>query len=164
MTDIASGFEAKKRTYSIFITHAWRYHADWTHACDMFERDDGAIWRNFSIPWHDPAFDANTPLGKTRLRQWLESQIRPASAVLFLDSVYAVKSTRKWLDLEVAIARDLGLPVFGLPAAGAEAMSPEAAAMCDETVEWDPSAVAAALARRSEAGRTDGYGVGAVGA
>lgn len=134
--------------YSIFISHAWRYHADWTSACEMFEADSEATWRNFSIPWHDPAFDANTPLGKTRLNEWLESQIRPADAVLLLDSVYKVNSTRKWLRLEVEIARGFGKPVFALPERGVTEVATEVADMCDEVLPWDVSDIAAAIERR----------------
>lgn len=113
----------------------------------MFETDAGTTWRNFSIPWHDPAFDANTPLGKVRINEWLESQIRPVDAVLMLDSVYKVNSTRKWLKLEVGIARSFGKPVFALPEEGNNDVSVEVADMCDGVVPWDPPTIAATIER-----------------
>lgn len=132
--------------YDVFITHAWRYHADWTALSTLLEGDTEALWRNYSIPWYDPAFDPNTPIGRDHLHVWLESQIRPVQAVLFLTGVHAVNSARKWLDLELEMARRLAKPVIALPPVGAEAVAPEAAALADRTAGWNLAALRAAVA------------------
>src|SRR5205814_9540882 len=78
-------------TYDVFITHAWRYHDDWNRAADVLDGVAGFKWRNFSVPWYDPAMDPNTAVGGRFVRDWLEGQIQPSNVVLFLDSVYSVK-------------------------------------------------------------------------
>ncbi len=37
----------------------------------MFDKFLGDSWRNFSVPWYDPALDANTEVGKRLLHRWL---------------------------------------------------------------------------------------------
>jgi len=131
--------------YDIFITHAWRYHEDWTRISELLDDLQGRKWRNFSVPWHDPAMDPNSEVGGKFIRSWLENQIIPAHGVVFLAGVYAIKSARRWLDLEVEMARKHRKPIIGVPAIGADAVPDEIAAFCDKTVGWDAAAVIAAL-------------------
>ncbi|HEY0838514.1 MAG TPA: TIR domain-containing protein [Azospirillum sp.] len=140
-----------KPLYNVFITHAWRYHADWTKAGELLEADRDVTWRNFSVPWYDPAFDPNTPLGKTHLHAWLESQIQPVDVVLLLAGVYGVKSSRKWLDLELEMARGQGKPVFVLPPIGREEVAPDVAALGDAVVLWHAESIRVALDGRRKA-------------
>lgn len=133
------------KTYDIFVTHAWRYHEDWTRLSTMLDNEEGLKWRNFSVPWYDPALDPNTEIGSRHVREWLEGQIRPVVGVVLLDSVYAVKSARKWLDLEVELARKLDKTVLGLPTFGQCDMSDEATAIVDRIVEWNGESIVGSL-------------------
>jgi hypothetical protein len=135
------------RTYDIFISHAWRYHEDWMALSKLFDAEKRIRWRNFSVPWYDPALDPNTELGARAIRTWLEGQIRPIFGFVLLDSVYAVKSARKWLDLEVELARGLAKPVIALPPHGQAAVSEDAAAIADELASWDVGALIEAFER-----------------
>lgn len=137
----------QQTTYDLFLTHAWRYHEDWTRFGDMLDRIPDLSWRNFSVPWYDPAVDPNTETGARFVRQWLESQIKPVAAVVFLGSVYATKSCRKWLELEVEIARERGIPIIGLPAFGQEALKDDAKALVDTTATCNVEDVIAAIDR-----------------
>jgi hypothetical protein len=139
---------AYEKTYDLFLTHAWRYHEDWTELGALLDAHDGLSWRNFSVPWHDPALDANTELGGRFIRNWLETQILPVHAVLFLAGVYAVKSNRRWLDLELELARSHGKPVIGVPAIGAAAAPANLLGLADEFVGWDAGQIIAAVDRR----------------
>jgi hypothetical protein len=105
----------------------------------------GTSWRNFSLPWHDPAMDPNSEVGGKFIRDFLETQIIPVRGVIFLSGVYAVKSARRWLDLELEMARKHNKPVIGLPAIGATAVAPELAGLCDRCVGWDATLVIQAL-------------------
>jgi MTH538 TIR-like domain (DUF1863) len=129
----------------LFITHAWRYHDDWTRVGEMLDKHLGDGWRNFSVPWYDPALDPNTDVGKQLVHRWLEQQIIPASGVILLSSVYQNKSAQKWVVLELELARKHGKRVIGLPAFGANEMPPEAAALVDARCPWDAKEVVAAL-------------------
>lgn len=131
--------------YDIFITHAWRYHDDWVRLSNLFDAEKTIKWRNFSVPWYDPALDPNTELGARAVRSWLDGQIRPVMGTVLLDSVYAVKSTRKWLELEVEISRGHAKPVVAIPAHGATTISDEALALADGSADWNAAGIIAML-------------------
>lgn len=134
-----------ERIYDLFITHAWRYHDDWTRVGEMFDKLLGNSWRNFSVPWYDPALDPNTEVGKRLVHRWLEQQIVPTCGVIILSSVYENKSAQKWSVLEVELARKYQKLVVGLPTFGAAHMAPEAAALVDVQCPWDAKQIIAAL-------------------
>lgn len=136
---------ANPQMYDIFITHAWRYHEDWSRISEMLDKLPGIAWRNFSLPWHDPAMDPNSEVGGKFIRDFLETQIIPVRGVVFLSGVYAVKSARRWLDLELEMARKHNKPVIGLPALNAAEVAPDLQALCDRCVNWDAAAIIAAL-------------------
>jgi hypothetical protein len=126
-----------ERMYDLFITHAWRYHEDWTRAGELFDRFLGGSWRNFSVPWYDPGLDPNTEVGSRLVRRWLEQQIVPIYGVVLLSSVYDNQSARKWVLLEVELARKYNKRIVGLPHFGAETMSEGAASLVDVQCAWD---------------------------
>ena len=146
---------APRNTRDIFITHAWRYHDDWTRMSDLLDRYPGLSWRNFSVPWYDPAMDPNTEVGGKFIRRWLESQIIPAVAVILLGGVYAVNSSRKWVEMEVDMARRHLKPVIGAPAFGSNDMAADAHALVDVVVSWDAAEIVAAIDRLAASTATE---------
>jgi hypothetical protein len=123
--------------YDIFITHAWRYHDDWVRLSNLLDAEKSIKWRNFSVPWYDPALDPNTELGARAVRGWLEGQIRPVKATVLLDGVYAIKSARKWIDLEIELSRLHGKPVIAVPAPGKDSISADSEALADGVAGWN---------------------------
>lgn len=134
--------------YDIFISHAWRYHDDWTRMGELLDGYAGLKWRNFSVPWYDPALDPNTELGSQFVRRWLEQQILPTCGVILLSSVWNSKSARKWLELEVSIARAHHIPIVAVPVFGEQDLPPEAVPLADAVCAWDPRQIIAALDAR----------------
>jgi hypothetical protein len=141
-----------QRTYDLFITHAWRYHDDWNRFSEVMNKESYFRWRNFSVPWYDPAVDVNTDAGKKFVIDWLEKQIIPCHVVVVLDSVHGVNSARRWVEDEIRIARDLKKPVLGLPAFGAAQASSPLSALVDQILGWEGKAIAEAVARVAAAG------------
>lgn len=129
----------------IFIAHAWRYHEDWTQVCSLLDQVQGFKWRNFSLPWHDPAMDTNSELGKAFIYNFLETQIIPVNTMIMLAGVYSIKSARRWLDLEVEFARKHNKPIVALPAIGESTVPEHVALLCDKNVTWDSATLVAAL-------------------
>jgi hypothetical protein len=142
---------AYEKTYDLFITHAWRYHSEWTEISRLFDDALGQGWRNFSVPWHDPAMDANTETGGKFVRNWLETQIMPVHGVILLSGVYQVKSTQKWLDLELEFARMHDKPVIAVPARKQSDVPKEIAAKADAVCQWDAADIIAAIDRLNNA-------------
>jgi hypothetical protein len=128
-------------TYDVFITHSWRFHDDWKRIGALLDGVDGFKWRNFSVPWYDPAMDPNTTVGDKFVHDWLESQIIPCHVFIFLESVYAINSARNWVKEEVELARTHGLPVIGLPTFGAADLGDPLKEMVDCVSQWDAASI-----------------------
>jgi hypothetical protein len=135
----------KAQTVDLFITHAWRYHNDWKRLVDLLNAHAVHGWRNFSLPWYDPALDPRTEHGGKLVRWNLEAQIIPAHAVLLLASVLTEPGTRKWLDFEIATARKHHKPIVAIPAWNETDVPPEVRQHADAVVGWDAAAILAAV-------------------
>jgi len=42
------------KTYRIFISHAWKYNADYYRLVKMLKNAIYFSWQNYSVPEHDP--------------------------------------------------------------------------------------------------------------
>lgn len=141
-------FMALTQTYDIFITHAWRYHEDWTRMGELLDAADWLEWRNFSLPWHDPALDANTELGGNMIRTSLEKQVIPVVAVILLSGVYASGSGRKWLDIELDYSRRHDKPVIAVPRFGESEVPSDVREAAHAVCGWDAREIISAIDRR----------------
>ena len=140
----------KLNCYDIFLTHAWRFHDDWTRFSELLDKTPGITWRNFSLPWHDPAMNANTEVGGRFIRDFLESQIIPVHGVVLLTGVYAINSARRWFDMEVEMARKHNKPLIGIPAIGEKTVPDDVSSLCDACCEWDAMQLLATIDRVRE--------------
>jgi len=130
-------------TCDLFLTHAWRYHNDWKQMVEALNTQGIRAWRNFSLPWYDPALDPRTPEGGEIVCRHLEVQIIPCDAVLLLSGVYQQTGCRKWIDMEIEMARRHGKPVIAIPAIGATEPSAEVRSLADMAVGWNAAAIMA---------------------
>lgn len=105
----------------------------------------GVTWRNFSVPWHDPAMTPNSETGKKHIMNSLENQIIPTHGIIFLAGVYSVKSCQKWLDIELEMARKHKKPVIGVPPYGESAIPADLSGFCDQSANWNASEIIRAL-------------------
>jgi hypothetical protein len=131
--------------WDLFITHAWRYHEDWIRVSELLDSQEGLKWRNFSVPWHDPAMDPNTDVGGRFVRDWLETQIIPVTGVILLSSLLERGSAKRWVQVEVELARQYQKPIIALPAHGQISVPEDALTLVDGVAAWTPSAIIAAF-------------------
>lgn len=96
-----------ERYFNIFITHAWRFHRDWTELTKILNTIEGDTWTNFSVPWYDPAIRVHSEGGQKELERQLYSQILPAKLIIFLLGPYQTNSARYWFDLQIQISIEL---------------------------------------------------------
>ena len=133
----------KSRIRDLFISHAWRYHDDWKRLVDLLDAYDPYVWRNFSLPWFDPALNPATDSGAKTLRWSLESQIIPVHAMILLSSVFAQPASRKWIDFEIETAHKHSKPIVALPVWGDTTVPAEVAAIAGWTGVWEIDALLA---------------------
>lgn len=96
-------------------------------------------WRNFSVPWHDPAMTPNSEIGNKYIMNTLENQIIPVHGIIFLTGVYAVKSCQKWLDIELQMAKKHNKPVVGVLPYDNKPVPDEVKKLCSQIVDWNAS-------------------------
>jgi MTH538 TIR-like domain (DUF1863) len=133
------------KTYDIFATHAWRFHEDWTKFAELMDKMPGLLWRNFSLPWHDPAISPNTEAGGRFIRSSLESQIIPVHVVILLAGVYEIRSARVWVDMEVEMAKKHNKPIIAMPAINKDSIPDALVALCDASSSWDAARLIAVM-------------------
>jgi hypothetical protein len=101
-------------------------------------------WRNFSLPWYDPALDPRTPEGGRVVRAHLESQIVPSHAVVLLAGVHAQLGCKPWVELEIEMARRHMKPVIAVPPYGTAEVSADIRRLADVVTAWDGAEIIAA--------------------
>lgn len=100
------------KTYDLFLSHAWKYNADYYRLEDMLKSAPLFTWRNYSVPIHNPLIDPNTPAGKKTLSNELDQQVRPVNCVLILAGMYAAHS--EWIEKEINLAKSYNKPIIGV--------------------------------------------------
>jgi hypothetical protein len=88
----------------VFVSHAWRYHPEWLHVCELLSANSSSTLRNFSLPWHDPAYAPASELGAKHLMHSLEVQIYAVDIVFVIDALLVNKSAEKWVKKQIEIA------------------------------------------------------------
>ncbi|GEM_PF-1690958 len=127
--------------YDIFIGHAWRFHEHWKNLARELDELEDFRWRNFSVPWHDPAFSANSDNGSRRIRRWLEAQIAPSQVVVVPDGIWEIRSARRWLEHEIDLARRSGIEVIAMTSPGKNNVDPSLLERVDTVITWGAAAL-----------------------
>lgn len=102
----------KKIKLDIFISHAWRFHEEWKSLVNILDDINEIEWRNFSVPWHDPALRPTNEIGMTSITNTLKAQIIPCNVCFFITDLYLHKSNSKWLDLAKKFAYEYKIPNY----------------------------------------------------
>lgn len=135
------------KTYDLFISHAWRYNDDYYRLEKMLKEAPLFKWRNYSVPEHDPLINPNTPVGKAKLTELLDRQIRPVNCVLILGGMYAAYS--EWILKEIKLAQDYKKPIIGVYPWGQQRMPIEIQNAAIELVGWNTDTIVSAIRRNS---------------
>ncbi len=133
-------------TYNIFISHAWKYTEHYNKVVQWLNeaQADGLLtWKNYSVPEHDPLIDPDTTVGKTKLKNMLKEQIRPASKVLILSGMYAAHSD--WIEFEIDTSVDYNKYIIGIKPWGQERIPTKVSNNADDMVGWNKSSVINAI-------------------
>lgn len=130
----------------ITILHAWRFDAPFTAMEKLLHAVPGFDFRNFGLPWHDPAYQPSTPDGMEYLRNRAEVQVLPAQVVIAIPELFANERARQWADLELDVASRNGKPVL-VVSHDPGSVPGWLAERAVETVTWDPDQVVAAIRR-----------------
>jgi hypothetical protein len=135
------------KIYDLFLSHAWRYNDDYYRLEKMLKEAPLFKWRNYSVPEHDPLIDPDTPIGKSKLTELMDRQVRPVNCVLILGGMYAAYS--EWILKEIKIAQGYNKPIIGVYPWGQQNMPIVVQNAAVELVRWNTDSIVSAIRRHS---------------
>jgi len=135
------------RIYDLFISHAWKYDDDYDRLVRMLEGAANFLWRNLSVPRHDPLFPPTSIVGRARLHSALDEQIRRAQCVLVIAGMYA--HHRDWIQTEIDIANGYHKPIVAVEPWGQLMIPASVRVAADEIVGWRTERIVGAIRRRA---------------
>lgn len=104
--------------YNLFISHSWSYADAYESLIRLLDNASYFTYKNYSVPKDNPIHNApNSSL----LREAIRRQMQPASCVLILAGVYSTYS--KWINIEMALAKEMGKRIVAIAPWGAQRTS-----------------------------------------
>jgi len=128
------------KDYHLFISHSWNYGSDRDNLIDMIIPHLNAkqVW-DYAAPKDHPIH----ALGDRELAAAINERLKQSRVFVVPAGVYATFS--KWIKIELALAKQLGLPVVAIRLHGAERTSQLVVNNANEYVNWSGKSVADAI-------------------
>ena len=98
----------------IFISHAWRIHPEWEKVVKIIDNIPSLTWRNFSVPWHDPALRPSDNLGLKLIEEVLLTQVMPSNLCIVILDLLKRKSNVRWIEKAVDIAKSSDISLISV--------------------------------------------------
>lgn len=124
--------------YNLFISHAWHRSEHYKKVVEWLD-DSNITYRNYSVPEENPLHSGN----KTKLKEDLTAQIRPASCIIILSGMYAAHS--EWIEYEINEAVRMGKYIIGVLPWGQERVPVIVQNNADVMVGWNSASVINAI-------------------
>ena len=137
------GYMPYLSNYKIFISHAWKYHDDYTRLVNLLGNAQLFSYSNYSVPCDDK-FDK---MSTSELREELRQQIRPVNCFLVLGGVYM--SYRDWIQFELDFANSLDKPIIGIKPWGNTNISSTVSSVAKDVVSWNTNSIIEAIRKYS---------------
>lgn len=127
-------------SYNIFISHSWTYSDAYEKLINLLNAAPFFLFKDYSVPKNDPVHNAQN---SRQLQEAIMRQMQPASCVLILAGVYATYS--KWINIEIALAKEMGKRIIAIEPWGAERTSSVVKNSADEIVGWNTNSILSAI-------------------
>jgi hypothetical protein len=130
-----------RKTYELFISHSWDYGVDRDGLQKLlvanFTTDEA--FRDSSAPKEHPIHSMNDD----DLIRELYDRIQKVGVLIVPAGVYVTHS--KWIQIEMAIAQRLGVPILAVRKFGADRTSTVAMQGANYTVNWNGNSIVTAV-------------------
>lgn len=130
-----------QKTYELFISHSWDYGFDRNGLHNLLRNNflTTEFFRDSSAPKEHPIHSMND----TDLINELIRRIQTVGVLLVPAGVYVTLS--KWIQVEMAIAQQLGVPILAIRKFGAERTSTVAMQGANQMVNWNGASIVTAI-------------------
>ncbi|MDO8160456.1 molecular chaperone Tir [Bacillus toyonensis] len=129
--------------YNLFISHSWAYNNEYEGLLELLNKDEGFIYKNYSVPKDDPIHNANND---KELREAIKRQMSSCHVVIILAGVYA--SYSKWIDEEIQLAKTGFLfpkKIIAVERFGSQRTSKKVKDNADVIVKWNSKSLIKAI-------------------
>ena len=96
--------------YRLFISHAWKYGADYDNLVKLLNNANYFSYRNYSAPREKPLFPAGTPATNAEIRRLITQKIAPSQITIVIAGMYT--SYREWMQYEIDESVRMGKPIL----------------------------------------------------
>lgn len=129
------------KIYELFISHSWDYgiHRDSLQKLLIANLTTREAFRDSSAPKDHPIHSMND----TQLIAELIDRIQKVGLLIVPAGVYVTHS--KWIQVEMTIARSLGVPILAVQPYGAQRTSVVAMQGASHTVNWNGNSIVTAV-------------------
>ena len=98
----------------IFISHSWREHEEWLAIVSTLDDMEDITWRNFSVPWHDPALHPSRDPDYGIIEKTYETQISPCDIIILIIDLFKSKGSARWAEKAVEFSKKYQKPIYGI--------------------------------------------------
>lgn len=132
------------KTYVGFISHAWKYHDDYSRLENMLREAPNFLFRNSSVPKTDSFLP---PITNAKLTEAIDEQIRITNIVIILAGMYAAHSD--WISTEILIAAKYQKPIIGVAPWGQQNIPQIVQNAAKEVVRWNTDSIVSAIRKHA---------------
>ncbi len=129
--------------YRIFVSHAWRYGADYNRLISFLDSAPYFSYYNYSAPKEKPLFPYGTPYTSEDIARKITEKIRPSQITLVISGMYGAYSD--WIKYEIEESVRMGKPVIGIIPWGQERVPTFIRDNATELVGWNTKSIVDAI-------------------
>lgn len=133
------------KTYNLFISHAWKYGAEYERLVNLLKQANNFEWKNYSAPSEKPLqnLDSSDVTTKSEITSAIKRKISPVHAVVVISGMYA--NNREWMEKEIEISKDFNKPIIAVKPWGNVVMPTYISYIATTVVNWNTDSIVSAI-------------------
>lgn len=135
------------KIYDLFISHAWKYGAEYDRLTDLLNAAPYFHYRNYSAPKDKPLIVPGSAVTNMILKDCIDKKIRPVNAVIVLSGMYYYY--HDWMKVEMNIAHYYHKPIIAIKPWGNQLVPKQIADISNTVVNWNTDSIVSAIRQYS---------------